>query len=534
MKAKVLIVDDNDTIRSKLKAALLEGPYELIEAASAKTALELVRSELPALIFLDIHMAPGMDGLEAAAVLKRDPLTRDIPLIHLSLSEEAGLREKSLQCGADGFIQKPFFAEEIQSKARDLIMRRGRFTTSYTARFVRSLIAYAGSSFSAGRMANIGRQICRALEVDDSVEKDILQAVRLLSCALEDGNTQRVITLYNEMGFARAVAEILSAAPDNNLPGAIVWALFCHESRALQKPRSPVGFGRFQGVFDQIGALYAAPAVAVESPRDLEYAQGELGRIFGELAPDERISLWRSLSRILTHELAYHDGALFYKEGDRLVIQPKNTEAQSLCLDRISAQDSQLRAQLSLEKRLGHPVIILAPRPASPITIDPDAAPKPAAKTLDAKTFLIDSPLSHDDLEDLRLLEIDMQEFLEEISYTHHPHEALLHLNALLGRYASILLIVNEFSTLGGNLMNFTNELAQLQTLSPEILKKLSVLFSALVRNLAEWRETVFIRQDTDDVHFLDSSLLADCDQALAVLRQSDTKTDESDEIELF
>lgn len=527
MKAKVLIADDNDYIRGKLKESL-QAHYELIEASSAQEALEQARTALPALIFMDIHMPPGQDGLEAALLLKNDPLTREIPIIHLTLSEDESLREESLRTKADGFIRKPFFEEEILTKAQALIARRGRFTTSYTARFIRSMIRFSDSRFAAARMVNMGRQICRALEVDEGAEKDILQAARLLSCAIADGNTARVVALYEEMGFARPVAAVLNAAPGDNLHAAIAWALFCHESRVQKNmPQRALAFGKWQGVYDQVAELYANPAASVESPQDLDYAQGEFTRMIADMPAETQNRLWRLMSRILTHELAYHGGALFFREGGTVVIRPRDGVLRHIGFERVS-YDEPLASSLRSEIRLGHPVIVMDLHP--PKT---PAAPKPAAPrraALNARAFLADSPLGKEELEDLRLLEKDMQEFLEEISYTHHPHEALLHLNALLARYASTLMIVNEFSAVATNLMAFTLELAQLPHLDDATLRKLSVLIGALVADLTEWREAIFVRKDAADIHFLDSSLLADCEQALAALHAEDN----SEEIELF
>ncbi|MGE4294579.1 MAG: response regulator [Campylobacterales bacterium] len=537
MKTRILIADDNDYIRGKIKEALKGGDYELIEASGAQEAIELCKSALPALVFMDIHM-PGLGGLEAARLLKEDPLTREIPLIHLTLSEEESLREESLRVKADGFIRKPFFEQEILEKVTALINRRGRFTTSYTARFIRSMILFSNSRLSAGRMVNMGHQICRALEVDAEAEKDILQAARLLSCAVCDGDAKRVVRLYDEMGFARPVSALLNAAADATIESAIVWALFCHETRVCGNAGGKAAhFGRFEGVHDQIGELYANPAVSVESPADLEYAQGEFLRMVSDRPKEDQSLYGRLLNRLLTHELLYHEGALFFRENDTLIVRPKDHLARNLCFEKIGFSAAEIADRLYIKnegKRQSFVLSLTAPKTAAaPVAAALKQAAAPA-KTLSARAFLADSPLGADDLEDLRLLEKDMQEFLEEISYTHHPKEALLHLNALLGRYASILMIVNEFSNVAVSLMGFTTELATLGNLDEKLLKKLSVLLSALVNNLTGWREAIFVHRDAADIHFLDQSLLADCNQAIAVLKEHLSGAKCEEDLELF
>ena len=77
---RVLIVDDSATIVALLRRMMKQNGYETLEAGDAELGVELARTEKPALIFLDIVL-PGMNGFSALRLLRRDPLTRDIPII---------------------------------------------------------------------------------------------------------------------------------------------------------------------------------------------------------------------------------------------------------------------------------------------------------------------------------------------------------------------------------------------------------------------------------------------------------------------
>ena len=104
--AKVLIVEDNPA-NMKLAAFLLESAgHTVLSATDAEVGLTLARDEHPNLILMDIQL-PGMDGLEATALLKRDAATRAIPVIALTALAMKGDEERIRAAGCDGYIAKP-------------------------------------------------------------------------------------------------------------------------------------------------------------------------------------------------------------------------------------------------------------------------------------------------------------------------------------------------------------------------------------------------------------------------------------------
>lgn len=102
----VLIVEDNET-NMKLSTFLLESAdHTVITATNAETGLTLARERRPDLILMDIQL-PGMDGLQATALLKANQATRDIPVIALTALAMKGDKERILAAGCDGYIAKP-------------------------------------------------------------------------------------------------------------------------------------------------------------------------------------------------------------------------------------------------------------------------------------------------------------------------------------------------------------------------------------------------------------------------------------------
>ena len=104
--AKVLVVEDNP-INMKLSVFLLEtAGHTVICARDAEAGLTLARDEQPQLILMDMQL-PGMDGLQATAILKQQAMTRRIPVIALTALAMKGDEARILAAGCDGYIAKP-------------------------------------------------------------------------------------------------------------------------------------------------------------------------------------------------------------------------------------------------------------------------------------------------------------------------------------------------------------------------------------------------------------------------------------------
>jgi two-component system cell cycle response regulator DivK len=118
--AKILIIEDN-LANMKLAVMLLQNVgHVVVCAVDAESGLTLARSELPALILMDVQL-PGMDGLTATALLKRDPTTAAIPVIALTAMAMQSDREKSELAGCDAYIAKPLRYQELYAAINKLL-----------------------------------------------------------------------------------------------------------------------------------------------------------------------------------------------------------------------------------------------------------------------------------------------------------------------------------------------------------------------------------------------------------------------------
>ena len=113
---KVLIVDDNVINRKVARGFLKNYAFDLTEAASGPEAVDLVRDVRFDIIFMD-HMMPGMDGIEAAEIIRRDCGENGTAPVMIALTANAmeGMREHFLACGFQDFIAKPLDRRELNN-----------------------------------------------------------------------------------------------------------------------------------------------------------------------------------------------------------------------------------------------------------------------------------------------------------------------------------------------------------------------------------------------------------------------------------
>ena len=112
--AKVLIVEDNAANMTLAVFLLQSAGHTVVSATDAEAGLTLARAEQPNLILMDIQL-PGMDGLQATALLKGDAATVAIPVIALTALAMKGDEERIRAAGCDGYIAKPMRYEAFLS-----------------------------------------------------------------------------------------------------------------------------------------------------------------------------------------------------------------------------------------------------------------------------------------------------------------------------------------------------------------------------------------------------------------------------------
>lgn len=112
MKATILLIEDNPQNRYLARFLLEKRGHDVVHAATGPEGLELAATIRPDLILLDIQL-PGMDGHAVARALKADGELKSIPIVAVTSYAMAGDRDRCIEAGAEGYIEKPIDPESF-------------------------------------------------------------------------------------------------------------------------------------------------------------------------------------------------------------------------------------------------------------------------------------------------------------------------------------------------------------------------------------------------------------------------------------
>jgi twitching motility two-component system response regulator PilG len=110
--AKVLVIDDSNTIRRSAEIFLRQGGHEVVLAEDGFDALAKVNDHAPQLIFCDILM-PRLDGYQTCAIIKRNPRFAHVPVIMLSSKDGLFDKARGRMVGSEEYLTKPFTKEQL-------------------------------------------------------------------------------------------------------------------------------------------------------------------------------------------------------------------------------------------------------------------------------------------------------------------------------------------------------------------------------------------------------------------------------------
>jgi DNA-binding response OmpR family regulator len=119
MGSRILVVEDDERIRSSMRLALEGEGYDVDEAASGEDALDRFAAQSPDVALIDL-MLPGMDGFECCRALRRQSA---VPIIIVTARTDTHDVVAGLEAGADDYVTKPFVAKELGARIRALLRR---------------------------------------------------------------------------------------------------------------------------------------------------------------------------------------------------------------------------------------------------------------------------------------------------------------------------------------------------------------------------------------------------------------------------
>ncbi|HJV64944.1 MAG TPA: response regulator [Geomonas sp.] len=204
---KILAVEDGKVSQAQL-LDILEGKYQVTVEENGASAMAIALETAPDLILLDVNL-PGMNGYDICRELKGDSRTREIPVIFLTGCDTGAEKVKGFESGADDYIVKPFYAEELLARVSlHLALRRGKqlavelerlkllreMAVAVSHELNNPLTAILWHLHAVSRELDGGNENARAHLSELKVEFDkIRQVVARLAAASRDAKTEYVM-----------------------------------------------------------------------------------------------------------------------------------------------------------------------------------------------------------------------------------------------------------------------------------------------------------------------------------------------------
>ena len=283
-RGRILVVDDTAENREVLERRLRFEGHEVVCASGGLPALALAAAQPFDVILLDVMM-PDLDGRDVLARLRRDPATREVPVVMISALDDIATAVASIERGADDFITKPFDAVLLRARVGACI-ERTRLRQAETAylRDVRQVTdaaqAVDSRQYAPGSLAAVaGRddELGRLARVIDSLATQVRQR--------EDRLHSQLRTLRDEVTAVRSAAKAVAAEHDTLAVGTVL----CERYELVRV----IGRGGMGVVYEARDQKLAEPVAVKVLDADLLHGDPDLL---------ERFKTEIRLARRITHE----------------------------------------------------------------------------------------------------------------------------------------------------------------------------------------------------------------------------------------
>lgn len=120
---RVLVVEDNERNLKLVRDVLRFAGFDVIEARSGEEGVALAEEYGPDLVLMDLEL-PGMDGTQALRLLRQSARTRDVPVVAVTAFAMREDRDRALDAGFDGYLEKPISVRALPDQVREFMQRR--------------------------------------------------------------------------------------------------------------------------------------------------------------------------------------------------------------------------------------------------------------------------------------------------------------------------------------------------------------------------------------------------------------------------
>jgi two-component system cell cycle response regulator DivK len=121
---RILVVEDNERNLKLVRDVLRFAGYDVLEARSGEQGVALAGECAPDLVLMDLQL-PSMDGTQALRLLRQNPRTREVPVVAVTAFAMKEDRDRALQAGFDGYLEKPISVRSLPDQVRGFLDGKG-------------------------------------------------------------------------------------------------------------------------------------------------------------------------------------------------------------------------------------------------------------------------------------------------------------------------------------------------------------------------------------------------------------------------
>jgi len=574
MEAKILIIEGDAAMLALIRQEAAAMGFMLLVARDADEMIDLAKRVHPSLIIMDIKQLSGSQKNLVLETLQRSLVTREIPLLLTHTSPDIAWQEKYHMLGVRELLMKPFDAETFQKTVKKLI-REGYGPISPPERFARAFAAYNRSDMLAEQMI-AKAMIAGAIHGYDEADLALVRsALSILSVAVLHQNHDEVLSLCANAMLPHDILQLIDAIEHpGDANASLVYSIVQLSQR--EEGGKPLFTGPVHHcdgeVLGTVRELFDSGLIRVRREEDVQLVWKEISEKILEAREYslKEVSdfLQSALESVKSVLLRRQEAYLRLYEEDAIPrvevfftaeahdnpcegVLPK-TDAVSIhycecspgnILEKCGMNYAQLAICL---KEKTEPEAPAEPAPAIDLfdmigsltaaAEETESSPK-KVDTISAIEFLESSSVDSEDLDTLEEIEGEITRLVDQEEDTSDHFSTILAIIGAFRKYATTIMYISEFTKMVDGLMELSGTLEGMEPgqLDEKRQKLILALLERLADDLYQWRKSIFIARDCEDIHFMDDSIIASCRQVQSFLPRAPSQESlESAAITLF
>lgn len=568
MEYKVLIVESDDKQMNFLSNFLKENfVVDVLKCNISIDGLKVAKDKLPNLIILNLNI-PKFNGFQFLDRIEADIVTKDIPIIIISNGDFDSVRNQLILYDIKAVLTMPIDENKLLKVVKDTLSSENKFSGSYTNRFIKSFISFNSSQSIASKMMAIVDALSYKIQIPTQKKMDIKSTLAILSTTIKNDNLLKTIKLYKDMHFAIDILSLLkNFLNPRDIYEEIIFIIY--KIKFAKYNNIPIHSIDFKDIDKNIVILIKQiiheNIITIKSGLDFELVWERLTDVLMNdpkvdfEVSDCFITYIKEISIKLMLEIKFYEVKIINEENNiKFLIDVKENLTDKLSINTPSCQfttmeliDDNHSILITLDKNISESKNRVENKSENIKVVEKTKKQEPLKNNIEkiedtllkGENFEVMSAVEylnslnidiHDDLDTMEELERDWDTTLIFLENSNSQSEELKDLGATILDYSSrIDNTFYEFEAIGYALKSLGESILNINSdiLNENDNKKLLIFLWQLKEDISKWRNLIFVEQNVENVHYLDSSLLSSCMQIKSIITKEEIEAQDEEDI---